>query len=233
MRFILTNDDGIDAPGLAALQQALHQAMDGAEVTIVAPLQHHSGCSHQVTTHRPIHVEQRSASVYAVEGTPADCIRVALSHLKLKPTAVLSGINAGGNLGADLYISGTVAAVREAALHRIPGIAFSQYIHAKQPIDWERAGDLTRIVLDKLLHQPSTVGSFWNVNLPHLAAGVADPELIVCPLCTQPLPAAYHQLETGALQYAGNYSKRARDPGSDVEVCFAGHIAVTAIQLWG
>jgi 5'-nucleotidase len=233
MRFILTNDDGIDAPGLLALQQALAQAIEGAEATIVAPLLHHSGCSHQVTTHRPIRVEQRSDSAYAVEGTPADCIRVALSHLKLQPTYVLSGINAGGNLGADLYISGTVAAIREAALHRIPGIAISHYIHRRQPINWERAADLAALTLRSLIAQPQLSGSFWNVNLPHLESDKADPELVFCPLCTQPLPAVYQLLETGALQYAGEYGKRDRDRGSDVEVCFSGQIAITAIQLWG
>jgi 5'-nucleotidase len=232
MRFILTNDDGIDAPGLAALSQALSYAVVDAEVTIVAPLHHHSGCSHQVTTHRPIRVERRSEFAYAVEGTPADCIRVALGHLQLQPAFVLSGINAGGNLGADLYISGTVAAVREAALYRIPGIALSHYIHCRQPIDWERASHLASVVIAKLLHQPQMSGSFWNVNLPHLEPGTADPAIAFCPLCTQPLPAAYELFE-GALQYAGEYGKRARDPGSDVEVCFSGQIAVTAIQLWG
>ncbi|MBW4468660.1 MAG: 5'/3'-nucleotidase SurE [Pegethrix bostrychoides GSE-TBD4-15B] len=233
MRFILTNDDGIDAPGLAALAQALRDVNDDAEATIVAPLHHHSGCSHQVTTHRPMQVERRSEAAYAVAGTPADCIRVALSHLELKPDFVLSGINAGGNLGADLYISGTVAAVREAALYRIPGIALSHYIHCRQPIDWARANRLAGIVLDKLCYQPQLPGSFWNVNLPHLASDMADPALVFCPLCTQPLPAVYESLETGGLQYAGDYGKRRCDPGSDVEVCFAGQIAVTAIQLWG
>ncbi len=233
MRFILTNDDGIDAPGLAALKESVSQAIPDAEITIVAPLHHHSGCSHQVTTERPIRVEQRSEFAYAVEGTPADCIRVALSHLQLQPDFVLSGINAGGNLGADLYISGTVAAVREAALYRIPGMAISHYIHCRQPIDWARASQITGAVLDKLCHQPQISGSFWNVNLPHLLErGMADPALVFCPLCTQPLPAVYQASETGGLQYAGEYGKRARDLGSDVEVCFAGNIAVTAIRLW-
>lgn len=228
MTFLLTNDDGIDAPGLRSLQRA----MKGQGV-IVAPLQHHSGCSHQVTTHRPIRVEKRSEAEYAVDGTPADCIRVALSYLCLKPTLVLSGINAGGNLGADVYISGTVAAVREAALYRIPGIAISHYIHQRRVIDWERAAALTATVVDKLVHCPAKPGSFWNVNLPHLDQTAPDPALIFCSLCTQPLPAIYQLSESGALRYAGDYSKRTRDPGADVDVCFSGDIAVTQIQIWG
>lgn len=228
MTFLLTNDDGIDAPGLRALQQAV-----GGQGVIVAPLQHHSGCSHQVTTHRPIQIEKRSETEYAVGGTPVDCIRIALSYLCLKPTLVLSGINAGGNLGADVYISGTVAAVREAALHRIPGIAISHYIHQRRPIDWERASTLAANAIDKLLHRTTAPGSFWNVNLPHLEAADADPAIVFCPLCTQPLPALYKVQESGSLQYAGEYSKRMRDSNSDVAVCFSGNIAATHVQIWG
>lgn len=227
MTLILTNDDGIDAPGLRSLQQAVQ-----GQGIIVAPLQHHSGCSHQVTTHRPIRVEKRSDTEYAVDGTPVDCIRIALSQLCPEAALVLSGINAGGNLGADIHISGTVAAVREAALHRVPGIAISHYVYQRRAIDWERAAEMAAMVIDKLSHQPTQPGSFWNVNLPHLEAEPL-PEVCFCPLCTQPLPAVYEPLEPGIWQYAGEYSKRARDPGADVDVCFGGNIAVTQIQLWG
>jgi Survival protein SurE len=110
MTIILTNDDGIDAPGI----QALLQAVTG-KMIIVAPQGQLSGCGHQVTAHSPIHVDRRSEFEYAVGGTPADCVRIALNHIFPKPDLVLSGINAGGNLGVDVYISGTVAAVREAA----------------------------------------------------------------------------------------------------------------------
>ncbi|NJO41581.1 MAG: 5'/3'-nucleotidase SurE [Cyanobacteria bacterium CRU_2_1] len=225
MVFVLTNDDGIDAPGLRSLQQAV-----GDRAVIVAPRNPHSGCGHQVTTIRPIHIEQRSEIEFAIDGTPADCTRIALNHLCPNPEWVVSGINAGGNLGADVYISGTVAAVREAAFHRIPGIAISHYIHRRQPIDWELATHLTMRVLDKLCNQPIEPGTFWNVNLPHLEPNAPEPEIIVCPLCTQPLPINY-RIEESVLYYIGEYSQRARDPGSDVEVCFAGHIAVTQINI--
>lgn len=225
MTFLITNDDGIDAPGL----KALRQAVDGQGV-IVAPLQHHSGCSHQVTTHRPISVEQRSPTEYGVEGTPVDCVRMAVSQLHPSSTWVLSGINAGGNLGADVYISGTVAAVREAALYRIPGIAISHYIYQRRPIDWARAAVLATQVIQKLLQCSIQPGSFWNVNLPHLDSDAPDPDIVFCPLCTQPLPAVYRSVELGLWEYAGEYGKRSRDLGSDVEVCFSGNIAVT--QLW-
>jgi 5'-nucleotidase len=225
MVFVLTNDDGIEAPGLRALQQAV-----GDRSAVVAPKQQHSGCGHQVTTHRPLHLEQRSNTEYALDGTPADCTRVALSRLFPEAEWVLAGINAGGNLGADVYISGTVAAVREAALHRVPAIAISHYIHQKRPIDWALAAQLTRSVLDKLLAYPIEAGVFWNVNLPHLEGDTPNPEIVFCPLCTQPLPVNY-RFEGEYLYYAGDYSKRIRDPGSDVDVCFSGHISVTQVKI--
>jgi 5'-nucleotidase len=157
---------------------------------------------------------------------------MAVNQLYPSLEFVLSGINAGGNLGADVYISGTVAAVREAALHRIPGIAISHFIRQRRPIDWERATALAMQVLDKLLQHSLQPGSFWNVNLPHLEANEPEPAIVFCPLCTQPLPAIYESLESGGWKYAGEYGKRARDPGSDVDVCFSGNIAVTQIRVW-
>ncbi len=227
MLLLLTNDDGIDAPGIRALGKAVQKL--GADALMVAPQAHQSGCSHQVTTNQPIQIQQRSEREYAIAGTPADCVRIALSHLGAKPTFVLSGINAGGNLGADIYISGTVAAVREASLHRIPGVAISHYRQGKREIDWDLAAELTAQVLTTLFDKATTAGSFWNVNLPHLPPGVNQSEMVFCSPCTQPLPAAY-RAEGDLLYYAGEYSQRSRDPGADVDVCFSGQIAVSQIQ---
>src|SRR5690348_6939518 len=124
MRILLTNDDGIDAPGLNALYQA---AVLLGEAILVGPLEAHSGCSHRVTTGKPIRVERQGSNRFAVAGTPADCVRLALYDLVREVDWVLAGVNEGGNLGADVHHSGTVAAVREAVLHGRPGIALSQY----------------------------------------------------------------------------------------------------------
>lgn len=225
MTLVLTNDDGIDAPGIRALLKAVN-----GEGIIVAPKAHLSGCGHQVTTTQPIHVEQRSQVEYAIAGTPADCVRVALSHLSHDVKIVLSGINAGGNMGADTYISGTVAAVREAAFHRVPGIAISHYRRGKRNVDWDVAARWTANVLADLLQRPSVPGTFWNVNLPHLEPGEPDPEVVFCEPCTQPLPIKY-RVEGENLFYAGEYAMRDRTPGTDVDVCFSGRIAVTQIKL--
>jgi 5'-nucleotidase len=228
--YILTNDDGIDAPGLYALQEALSQ-YGITNSAIVAPDKPLSGCSHQVTRGHPIAITPRNDRAIAIGGTPADCTRVAISHLFPRARFVLSGINAGGNLGADVYVSGTVAAVREAALHRIPGIAFSHYIKRGQEIDWAIATRLVVKVLHELLDETWLEGCFWNVNLPHLSPTDPDPSIVFCNLCTQPLPIEY-ELDKTAIRYVGDYSLRPRDPEADVEVCFSGNIAVTQLRLW-
>ncbi|MGK7902589.1 MAG: 5'/3'-nucleotidase SurE [Hormoscilla sp.] len=225
MTLILTNDDGIDAPGIRALRQAL----DGNGI-IVAPKGQFSSCGHQITTDRPIHVQRRSDTEYAVGGTPADCTRLAFTHFCPDVKWVLSGINAGGNLGVDVYMSGTVAAVREAAFHGIPGIAISHWIKKPLVIDWERAIALTAMLLADLFSRPFETGSFWNVNLPHLEPGDPDPDIIFCEPSTHPLPVGY-RVEGEEYYYVGNYDQRDRAPGTDVDVCFSGNIAVTKISL--
>lgn len=225
MTLLLTNDDGIDAPGIRALQKAVN-----GKGVIVAPKDHLSGCGHQVTTTRPIHIQRRSDVEYAVGGTPADCARLAVSHLFPDVKYVLSGINAGGNLGADVYISGTVAAVREAAFHGIPGIAISHYRKGKLNVDWDIAARWTTKVLADLLTRPPEPGIFWNVNLPHLLPGDPDPKVVFCKPSTQPLPINY-RVEGENFYYQGEYAKRDRAPGTDVDVCFSGHIAITQLKL--
>lgn len=224
MALILTNDDGIDAPGIRALQNAV-----GGKGIFVAPRGQLSGCGHQVTTAKPLSVEKRSQTEYAVGGTPADCARIALKTFP-KIDWVLSGINAGGNLGVDVYISGTVAAVREAAMHGIPGIAISHWIKRPLMIDWDVATGWTAKVLEKLFEHPLSPGSFWNVNLPHLEPGADEPEIVFCQRSTEPLPVEY-RVEGDLYYYQGEYSQRDRAPGTDVDVCFSGNIAVTQIQL--
>ncbi|MGB3615611.1 MAG: 5'/3'-nucleotidase SurE [Elainellaceae cyanobacterium] len=230
MTFILTNDDGIDAPGIQALRQAL--ALYGVtQAVTVAPQRPHSGCSHQLTRHRPIAIDRRSEESIALDGTPADCARVAVNALVPNAKYILSGINAGGNMGADVHVSGTVAAVREGLLHRVPGIAISQYINKRQPIDWDVAAQRTAKVLSLLLNKPPEPGTFWNVNLPSVSAAAPTPDIIFCPACSQPLPTDY-QLDHDAIRYVGEYSQRPRDPGSDIDVCFSGAIAVSQVRVY-
>jgi 5'-nucleotidase len=227
MRFILTNDDGIDAPGLRALEEAARAV---GEAIVVAPAEAHSGCSHRVTTNALIRVREAGTNRYAVEATPADCVRVALYRFGPGPSWVLAGVNEGGNLGADVHHSGTVAAVREAVLHGWTGAAFSQYKRKGAPIDWGRAAEWVLPVLRDLTARPVTPGSFWNVNLPHLEPGAARPESVFCPLDPLPLPLSFRP-EGEHLRYDGDYHARRRLAGADVDVCFGGRIAVTRLRV--
>ncbi|MGV2827620.1 5'/3'-nucleotidase SurE [Myxosarcina sp. GI1(2024)] len=227
MTVILTNDDGIDAPGIEALQQAVAD-----KTIIVAPKNPLSGCGHRVTTNRPIQLIARSPVEYAVDGTPADCSRMAITQIARDRNIhwVLSGINAGGNLGTDIYISGTVAAVREAAIHGIPGIAISHWIKRPLTIDWQLATRWTDKVLETLFARSLPPYSFWNVNLPHLEPDAPEPEIVFCDLSIDPLPVDF-EVEGDLYYYRGEYAKRERTPGTDVDVCFSGNIAVTLIEL--
>lgn len=225
MTILLTNDDGIDAPGIRALQQAVT-----GETTIVAPNKPYSGCGHQVTTNRGIKLEKRSNTEYALDGTPADCTRIALSQIAKNTKLVLSGINAGGNMGTDVYISGTVAAVREAAIHGIPGIAISHWIKRPLLIDWQVATRWASMVLKDLLPRPVPPNSFWNVNLPHLEPNQPEPKIVLCEPSIAPLPVDF-RVEDDVYYYQGEYAKRDRNPGTDVDICFGGNIAVTLIRL--
>jgi 5'-nucleotidase len=225
---LLTNDDGIEAPGLAALSAA---AAPRGRVCVVAPVGPCSGCGHRVTTHEPIAVTTLADDRLAVAGTPADCVRLALHHLVPVVSWVLAGINAGGNLGVDVYHSGTLAAVREAAIHGRPGIALSHYIARGRAIDWEVATRRASTVLGRLLALPWEPGTFWNVNLPHLEPGAPEPEVVFCPVDPSPLPLDYDVADHRA-RYCGVYQARARRPSCDVDVCFRGAIAVSLIPLF-
>ncbi len=235
MELLITNDDGIDAPGLAALRRAAARL---GPARVVAPTQAVSGCGHSATTDRALRIERRSSDSYAVDGTPADCVRIAFHEFETPVDWVLAGVNRGGNLGVDVYYSGTVAAVREAALHGVPGIAVSHYHN--RPLsdqDWERAVEWTTPILERLMAKRPRPGAFWNVNLPSdpadsaTAAGNAGPEVVFCALDPSPLPLSFESGENGDRRYNGKYVHRARQSGRDVDVCFRGAISVTEISI--
>ena len=227
MKILLTNDDGIDAPGLRALLAALP---DGWTPIVIAPVGPQSGCSHSATTGRGVQIEQRGENQYAIHGTPVDCVRLGLHTIAPDAQWILSGVNHGGNLGADVHYSGTVAATREGAMHSRPGIAFSHYKKRSLEFDWEAVTRHTRRLLAELMSRPVEPGEFWNVNYPHVAPGESAPEPIDCPTARPPLPLTFVPHEEGWL-YSGDYHNRARAKGSDVDVCFGGNIAVAKLRI--
>lgn len=228
LKLLLTNDDGIDAEGIEALRMA---ALEIGDPTVVAPAGVQSGVSHAVTWGQGVRIEERGEKRYAVHGTPADCTRLGL--LKIAPDAkwILSGINHGSNLGADTHYSGTVAAVREGVLHGWPGIAISHYHKVGMEFDWPRASRWLTPILRDLVARKVEPGLFYSVNLPHLESYAPDPEIVWCPLDPNPLPLNYRHEEESGLYFAGDYHVRPKTPGADVDVCFGGRIAITAIRL--
>ena len=228
MKILLTNDDGVLAPGLEALRRV---AADLGQCVVFAPSEAVSGCSHSTTTDRPFRVEEIDGGRYSVSGTPADCVRVAIHRLNPPLDWVFSGINNGGNLGVDVYHSGTVAAVREAAIHGVPGIAVSQY-HDRPLLagDWERAVEWSRPLVAEIMGRSAAPGTFWNINLPCLEAGAPLPEVVYCPLDPSPLPLSF-VLDSVTVRYDGRYRGRLRKPGSDVDVCFGGRISISQITV--
>lgn len=225
-KILLTNDDGWDAPGLAALKLL---AAELGEVFVLAPREPHSYAGHRVTTDQGLHLVETGPNELSLTGTPADCVRVALTHVFPDIDWVLSGINRGGNLGADLWTSGTVAAAREAALLGKPAIAISQYIRRNLVLDWSRSRELALPILRNLMGLPPQPKSYWNVNLPHLDPG-ATAQVVECDPDNQPLDVRY-RLENGQIHYAGSYPERPRTPGRDVDQCFEGSITVSRLHL--
>ena len=226
MKLLLTNDDGFDAPGIAALAVATRGI---GTAQIIAPVGPQSGCGHRVTTHAPVRVIGCGDGHFAVDGTPADCVLLGLNHLSGPVDWVVSGINAGGNLGIDTHHSGTVAAVRQAVFHGIKGVAVSQYIARGRSIDWDRAAQWTARVLRELFSRPIPPETFWNVNLPHPGPDVEEPGIVYCQVDPSPQLIVYRE-ESGGWVYSGDYQGRPRRPGWDIDVCFGGRISVSLVH---
>ncbi len=162
--FLLTNDDGVLAEGLTALREVV-QAF--GKVIVVAPMQEQSGKSHGITLHRPLRLQTMGDQVYGVEGTPTDSVLLGLKCvLKDKPDWVLSGINAGGNLGNDTLYSGTVAAAVEAAVQGARSIAFS--LHGHRPYDFSAAKKVIEVLLSRLKSLPLGPRCCMNINIPNI-----------------------------------------------------------------
>ncbi|MDQ2149350.1 5'/3'-nucleotidase SurE [Alcaligenaceae bacterium C4P045] len=163
MQILVSNDDGYTAPGLDALVDALR---DLGALTVVAPESNHSGASNSLTLNRPLTVREAHNGYFCVNGTPSDCVHVALTALmKTRPALVVSGINNGANMGDDTLYSGTVAAATEGYLFGIPAIAFS--LEEKGWAHIEAAAQMARKVVQRQLAVPLRAPVLLNVNIPN------------------------------------------------------------------
>jgi 5'-nucleotidase len=237
---VLSNDDGVEAPGLAALAEVLSSK---ADCLIVAPSGPQSGVGHAVTTNRPMVLQELGSQRFGLDGTPADCVRVALGErgafarkqlgdtAKAPPLWLIAGINHGANLGMDVYISGTAAAAREAAILGFPAIAISQYVAKHRQPDWQATAERAAQALEVLLVRPPRAGSFWNVNLPHPADESTGHDIVFCPV--DPSPHAFrYETRDGELHWISDFHNRPRRQGHDIDTCMSsGQIAISELPI--
>src|SRR5262245_34646474 len=163
LRILITNDDGYRSEGIAALADTLKPL---GQVTIVAPMTEASAIGHALTLRRPLRLEKISDAVFGVDGTPTDCVNIAVTHvLHGLPDLVVSGINKGWNLGDDVTYSGTVAGALEGALLGVPGIAVSLR-RTRGTYDFEPSARAAAVFADAILRRPLPPRTFLNINAP-------------------------------------------------------------------
>ena len=229
MQILLTNDDGIFAPGLAAIYRQLVKIGD---VTVVAPADSRSGTSHSVTFHQPLVCNKVDISGqftgFSVQGSPADCVKLAVMQLHEGPIDLLvAGINNGANVGINVYYSGTVAAAMEAAFLKIPSVAMS--LAAEEQMNFEKAAEYCAKILKKLM--PVKSGEVININIPQLSKG--EPKGVkVVPQSTEGLHehfiAAEDEQGRTVFKLAGGQYRDEQSP-TDTTSLAEGYITVTAL----
>ena len=235
MKILISNDDGWQALGIEAL---LEVASDFGDCSIIAPATEQSGVSHQMTLAGTMKLAPRSDQIWSLDGTPADCVRIGLTQLETQFDLVLSGINNGGNLGSDIYVSGTVAAAREAALFGLPAIAISQHrLRFGEEFDWGPAKQLAYKAIQHCLEAGLQERVVMNVNLPDMSdarseidCDIVDP----CPIDPAPRDATFAAEELGNethFRSIGKYNDRKLTPGHDVDCCFGKMISISRTRF--
>ena len=238
MRILLTNDDGVNAPGLAVLVEIAAALSD--DVWIVAPAEEQSGAGHSLTLTRPLRIHTHGPKHFSVSGTPTDAVMMAVGRLMQDspPDLILSGVNRGGNLAEDVTYSGTVSAAMEGALAGIPSIALSQ-VYAREGAGLEVSFDAARAwgerVLRPIIAQPMPPRTLININFPALPAdqvkgvrvasqGFRDYGRLKIVTNTDPRGFDYHWFALGAVEQSPAHS-------TDLEAVIDGYVAVTPLHL--
>ena len=230
MKILLTNDDGIDAPGLQALWDSVHHAFAGQEieVTVVAPDRGRSECGHSVTTSRALRAVEVKSGWHSVDGTPVDCVRVALGAISKDADFVFSGINAGANLGVNLMVSGTFAAAREAALIGVPSMAISHYRRPDVPKTWEHTPAWLAETIPAFVQRAasSKKALLWNANLPAIDPASPAPKQQWCEVDGSPIIRTAIEDDDG-FRFDYDFHGRPRKSGTDVDLCFSGSLTIS------
>ena len=233
-RILLSNDDGIHAPGLRMLERVARAL--SKDVWVVAPETEQSGASHSLTLHRPLRVRKLGPRKFAVDGTPTDSVLLAINHVLAdkKPDLVLSGFNRGGNLGEDISYSGTVAAAMEATILGVPAVALSLLAENEETAKWKTAMTHFPRVIRGLASVGWPANVFINVNFPDVPAGRVEgirvarqgrrklsDELVER---KDPRGRSYFWIGAMRMEDAGR-------PGTDLAAVNAGAISVTPVYL--
>jgi len=231
-KILLSNDDGIEAPGLATLFDALQKV---GTVTVAAPVREQSGISHGMTTRKLIPVrksERKGAMWFAIDATPASCVRLALeSLLPEKPDIVIAGTNRGENVGLVTFYSATVAAAREAAFLRIPAISVN--LQSGPDMDYKAAADFTSALVRELARKGFEKGMLLNINIPALPKDRIK-GIMITRQDVRPTMEFFEKRETGDGQDSYWPSYKTLDAGPENTDTWAvrnGYIAVTPLTL--
>jgi 5'-nucleotidase len=233
-RILLTNDDGMEAPGLAVGERIA--AALAREVWIVAPEHDQSGVSHAVSLHHPVRVSQRGLRRWGVTGTPGDCAIMALSHLMKgsPPQLLLSGVNRGANLGIETVFSGTVGGAMTGMMLGIPSIALSQAWTDAAKIPWETAATLGPGIIRRLLDIGWSASTCLSINFPGLGPDEVGPLTLARQGAgsVQGMEVEARTDPRGFTYYWVSFRRGEREQGaeSDIEALNAGQIVVTPLR---
>ncbi|MCB1495337.1 MAG: 5'/3'-nucleotidase SurE [Bauldia sp.] len=237
MRILLTNDDGIHAPGLAALERIAAALSD--DVWVVAPETDQSGLSHSLSLNDPLRLREINAKKFALRGTPTDCVIMAMRRLlaENRPDLILSGVNSGQNAADDVTYSGTVAGAMEGTLLGIPSIALSQassFQHGERQMHWDTAEKHAPDIIRKLMDFGFPPAVLYNLNFPNRTADAVDGVMVT----TQGrLTHGLHideRTDGRGNQYFWLAYRRERPeiaPGTDLDALSRGAVSVTPLRL--
>jgi len=235
MRILISNDDGVQADGIRVLAEVLSEV---AEVVVVAPDRQRSAAGHGITLHKPLYVEEMTIGngirAYGVSGTPADCVKFGVNQILRDehPDLVVSGINAGSNLGSDVMYSGTVSAAIEGAIQGIPSIAVSQL--GVKDFDYTAAAKFTAQLAREVLKNGLMPETVLNVNVPQVAAS----EIRGVQVTTLGTRRYHNEFEErinprGVSYYwlAGGLKDIEAEPESDIKAVRDGYISVSPVHF--
>jgi 5'-nucleotidase len=233
-RILVTNDDGIDAPGIKILEKAARRLSD--DVWVVAPETEQSAVAHGLTIRRPLRIRRVTERHFAVDGTPTDSVLLAIGHIlkDRRPTICFSGVNRGANLGDDVTYSGTVAAAMEATLLGVPAIAFSQVFTKRDVVHWKTSETFVPKVARSLARMGWPENVLMNVNLPDrpparvrgVKAVAQGRHKVGDELVENQDPRGQSYFWIGAMRQL-----EPDRPGTDLHAVAAGWIAVTPLHL--